>query len=72
MTWLKQNWFRVAVALLVVGTFYWFGLREDIISNKCNSYAMERINSKENKDLDYAEDLYRFWYRECTNDRIAY
>lgn len=36
MSWLKENWFRASILIVVIGLLGWIEIRPAIIKNKCS------------------------------------
>ena len=76
-SWLKQNWFKVVILILLLGAFYWYGIRPANIRIKCKgSVSDSRIDltSEIEKDelgqnmnkINAAErEKSDFWYKDC-------
>jgi len=74
MTWLKQNWFKIGILVFVALGFYGFLVRPDIVAKSCNTYTLGKVNKQKEKigDISYgsADEVYKFWFRECENGKI--
>lgn len=71
----KQNWFKIVILIVFAFLLYWFTVRQDIIAKECGGKALEKTNeAKEERDISYADadEIYRFWFRECQNKRVFY
>jgi hypothetical protein len=75
MNWLKENWFKVILLLLIVSAAYWFIVRPAVITRNCNTIALEKVikqDDRHNIDYSEADDVYEFWFRECKNGKVLY
>jgi hypothetical protein len=51
MHWIKENWFKVIILILIITGFYWFSYSPTKIRIKCENIA--QLFSPENHDLNY-------------------
>jgi len=74
MNWLKQNWFKIGILVVVAagtaGTFYWYEFRPTRSYSYCNEQAKER--AREVKTLDPAIKVYETVYKACLRDKGIY
>ena len=61
--WLKENWFKLVLLLLVMGLFYWYELRPHKIRKDCWDWAFEETQ-KRNGDRDDVNYFYKKCFRE--------
>lgn len=69
MNWLKQNWFKVGVIVLMVvisaSYFYWYEWRPNKIVKECNTESIEKTK-KASEDQDR---VYDFFYKFCLREK---
>ena len=61
---IKENWFKVVILLVMVGLFYWYGWRPNEIIRHCQSCDIDKVKERENSDR---ED-YEYFYRKCLRE----
>lgn len=65
MTWLKENWFKVGILIVILFFFYWYSYRPQDIRSMCLAEAESNPSN-----ASISSDRYRFeaidlYYRNC-------
>ncbi|MCK5084498.1 MAG: hypothetical protein KAQ64_02495 [Candidatus Pacebacteria bacterium] len=61
---IKENWFKIVVLLVLLGLFYWYEWRPNKIIKQCSLNALDRAKIIKNSDR---ED-YEYFYRKCLRE----
>jgi hypothetical protein len=81
MNWIKENWFKLTLVLLVIGAFYWFELRPASIRTECKKYVSDShldltsdaektaLGLDMNKINKAEQEKSDFWFKDCLNER---
>jgi hypothetical protein len=57
---LKNNWYKVSILSLIIGSFIWFGIRPMLYVKACQAWSIDRSNAI---DGDRTDALY--FYKKC-------
>lgn len=63
---IKENWFKIIILLVLVGLFYWYEWRPSEIKKDCNKEAVEKARSVE--DGNQAMKIYDARYKSCLRE----
>ncbi len=72
MDWIKQNWFKVAILILVLSGWYWYSWRPDQIRAGCHDSAVnaDRVaNEADRRPYLAPVSRYELNYERCLTDQ---
>ena len=58
--YIKENWFKIAIVIIIAGLFYWYEWRPSEIKKECHSYA----TNKSSLSMNYIS-AYDNAYKQC-------
>ena len=65
---IKENWFKIIILLVIVGLFYWYEWRPSQIKKECfekaSDFSTEAIG-KQGGSVDSFDKTYDFIYKNC-------
>lgn len=62
---IKENWFKVAVLLVMVSLFYWYEWRPSEIKKNCHETATIPLGKRSLESFAITQGLYEEFYQKC-------
>jgi len=67
MNWLKENWFKLIIVLILIFGFYWLEWRPKQARVRCTEEIKQYY--RDNKDKTFSREEFNFLYKYCLTDK---